>query len=223
MTKAKGVFNQRIKLVILHINKNMKFKSFQSTILLILLVALFYSCTVSDNAPETGIPTINIVTQGADSAKAIKNITGFLHWYKNNLHKANAFPLLAKDTKGYYTVNAKACTAYLAFLKTSQFISAKYIDDWQTYFNDKAATLRKEKIESDIPEGFDMDFVLLTQEPEILLNAIGELQFNLISISNKAAVISARLAADSTIQYDFEMTNSKGAWEIDYISTPNFD
>jgi hypothetical protein len=167
----------------------------------------------------------NHETVGAinDSIKIKANIIAFLRWYKVNLHKAAAFPLLAKDNKDHYMVNKKACTGYLAFLKSSKYISAKYIGYWQRYFTDKAADLKRDKIKSDVPEGFDMDFVLITQEPEIILDAIDSLKLTVVSMNKTMAAIAVLLPSDSTVDYEFEMAKTKAGWQINYISTQNFD
>jgi hypothetical protein len=120
-------------------------------------------------------------------------------------------------------VNRKACTAYLAFLKSSKYISARYIGYWQRYFDDKAADLKKEKIRSDVPEGFDMDFVLITQEPELILDAIDSLKLTVVSMNRTMAVIGVILPSDTTVDYEFEMAKTKQGWQINYISTQNFD
>lgn len=158
-----------------------------------------------------------------DSVQLKNNITAFLRWYKTNLHKANRFPLLAKDGKDCFMISKNGCTGYLNFLKSSNRVSSKYIGYWQTWFNDKAIMLKKEKIKSDIPDGFDMDLVLITQEPDLVLEKIDSLKFNVVSLSKSAAVMKLTLPSDSSIDYEFEMQKSKGRWLIDYISTPNFD
>ena len=158
-----------------------------------------------------------------DPVPVQKAIIRFLQWYKINLHKANSFPLLKKDSAGNYMVNKKAVTDYLNFLKGSKCISNKYITHWQIYFDDKADQLKKDKIQSDIPEGFDMDFVLITQEPEIVLDNIGRLKFKTVSMNSTVALISVKLPSDNSVQYEFEMYKTKEGWRIGYISTPNYD
>lgn len=150
-------------------------------------------------------------------------IIQFLKWYKINLNKANNFPLLIKDSAGNFMVNKSACNNYLDFLKTSKCISQKYIEYWKVFFDDKASELRDHPMQSDIPEGFDMDFVLITQEPDIVLNKIANLKFKIISMNEKVALIGVRLPSDKSVQYEFEMYKSKAGWQIGYISTPNYD
>ena len=158
-----------------------------------------------------------------DPLPAQKVITKFLQWYKINLHKANSFPLLNKDSAGNYMVNKKAVSEYLNFLKSSKFISGKYIAHWQIYFDDKAAELNTHPIKSDMPEGFDFDFILITQEPETVLNQLSRLKFKTVSINKAVALIGVTLPSDKSVQYEFEMYKVKDDWQIGYISTPNYD
>jgi hypothetical protein len=164
-----------------------------------------------------------IMTVKNDPVPAQQVIIQFLKWYKVNLNKANNFPLLIKDSADNYVVNKTACTSYLNFIKSSRYISQKYIEYWKVFFDDKASELRDHPIHSDIPEGFDMDFVLITQEPDIILNNIANLKFKIVSINEKVALIGVRLPSDKSIQYEFEMYKSKAGWQIGYISTPNYD
>jgi len=150
-------------------------------------------------------------------------IIQFLKWYKTNLNKANNFPILVKDSADNFMVNKAASTSYLNFLKSSQCISQKYIEYWKVFFDDKASELRDHPIQSDIPEGFDMDFVLITQEPDIILNKIANLKFKIVSMNEKVALIGVTLPSDKSVQYEFEMYKSKAGWQIGYISTPNYD
>ena len=158
-----------------------------------------------------------------DPVPAQQVIIQFLKWYKTNLNKANNFPILVKDSADNFMVNKAASTSYLNFLKSSQCISQKYIEYWKVFFDDKASELRDHPIQSDIPEGFDMDFVLITQEPDIVLNKIANLKFKIVSMNEKVALIAVRLPSDESVQYEFEMYKSKAGWQIVYISTPNYD
>ncbi len=152
-----------------------------------------------------------------------KVIIKFLQWYKINLHKANSFQLLAKDSADNYMINKDAVTSYLNFLKSSKYISPKYIAYWQTYFDDKATELKDHPIQSDIPEGFDFDFILITQEPELVLNQINRTKFKTVSMNSTVALIELKWPGKNSMQYEFEMYKGKYGWQIGYISTPNFD
>jgi hypothetical protein len=158
-----------------------------------------------------------------DVVSAQKVIIKFLQWYKVNLNKANNFPILIKDRNDFYSVNRKAVTDYLNYIKSSKCISPKYLEHWQKFFDDKAIQLKKDKLKSDIPEGFDFDFVLITQEPDLLLNQINRAKFKTISVNKSMALIGVSWSGKEPMEYEFEMYNGKDGWQISYISTPNFD
>lgn len=150
-------------------------------------------------------------------------IIKFLKWYKVNLNKANNFPILIKDSAGNFMVNKAACANYLKFLKTSECISQKYIDHWKIYFDDKATELRDHPLQSDVPEGFDFDFILITQQPELVLSQIDRAKFKTISMNASVALIGVKWPGKNAMEYEFEMYKTKAGWQIGYISTPNFD
>lgn len=159
-----------------------------------------------------------------DSIQVKRSITGFLQWYKKNIRRSNSFAMLGTDAKGYTFVQKKACQDYLDFVKSSRFISNKFIAHWQRYFDDQAIKIKREKLtKDDVPEGFDFDFVLITQEPEIVLNKIDSLRFKIISLKKTMAIMQVTLPSDDSVQYEFEMQKTKAGWLIDYISTPNYD
>ena len=64
-----------------------------------------------------------------------------------------------------------------------------------------------------MPGGFDMDLVLITQEPDIMLNKIGSLKFKIISMNDKVALVGVRLPSDKSVQYEFELYKSKEGWK----------
>lgn len=84
-------------------------------------------------------------------------ITKFLKWYKVNMHKANNFSILIKDSADNFMINKSACNNYLALLKSSGCLSYKYIAYWKSFFDDKAIGLENNPVQSDIPDGFDLD------------------------------------------------------------------
>ena len=192
---------------------------FKKIVLICLCLSYYFIATAIPINEKTKIGAV----VKNDPIPAQKVITKFLQWYKINLHKANSFPLLIKDSAGNYMVNKKAVSDYLNFLKRSKFISGKYIAYWQTYFNDKAAELKNHPVQSDMPEGFDFDFILITQEPELVLNQLSRLKFKTVSINRSVALIGVTLPSDKSVQYEFEMYKVKDDWQIGYISTPNYD
>ena len=120
-------------------------------------------------------------------------------------------------------INKPACSRYLALLKSSGCLSDKYIAYWKSFFDDKAIGLENNPEQSDIPDGFDLDFVLLTQEPDLVLNHISEIKFGVVTTYKNNIVVSLRWPQKDAKQYNFEMLRSAAGWQIDYISTPNSD
>jgi hypothetical protein len=164
-----------------------------------------------------------LISANPDVVSAQKVITKFLQWYKVNLNKANSFPILIKDRNDFYSVNKKAVTDYLNYIKSSNCMSSKYLEHWQKFFDDKAIQLKKDKIKSDIPEGFDFDFVLITQEPDLVLNQISRAKFKTMSFNKSMALIGVSWSGKESMEYEFEMYCGKDGWQISYISTPNFN
>lgn len=167
--------------------------------------------------------TSSFIMCSNDTATPQQVITKFLKWYKINMHKANNFPILIKDSADNFMINKSACNKYLALLKSSGCLSYKYIAYWKSFFNDKAIGLENNPVQSDIPDGFDLDFVLITQEPELVLNHISEIKFGIVTRYENNIVVSLRWPQKDAMQYNFEMHKSTVGWQIDYISTPNFD
>ncbi len=158
-----------------------------------------------------------------DTTQVKDNITAFLTWYKANYKQATSFPFLQKDKSGNPVVNDAACKAYLDYLSSSKLLSAKYREYWQQFFNDKKIELATNPIGTDVPEGFDMDLVLITQEPERVLERIDSIQYHIVSMNDSVALVGLKWPAHKDMQYEFEMAKGKAGWLINYISTPNYD
>lgn len=149
-------------------------------------------------------------------------IIQFLKWYKSNIEKVNKFPILIKDSADNFMINTTACNNYLKVLNSSKCLSPRYIAYWRSFFNDKATGLQSNPVQSDIPEGFDLDFVLSTQEPELILYHISQTKFETHSLTNTSAVIGLSWPLEDGMQYNVEMHKNKQGWQIDYIATTNF-
>ncbi|MEO6818999.1 MAG: hypothetical protein ABI204_04690 [Ginsengibacter sp.] len=147
----------------------------------------------------------------------------FLKWYKMNLEKVNKFPILIKDSTDNYMVNTKACGNYLKILNSSKCLSPRYIAYWRSYLEDRATDLQNNPVKSDIPEGFDLDFVLITQEPELILDHISEARFTTYSQDKNLARIGISWPKKADMDYTIELSKNKSGWQIDFISAPNFD
>ena len=196
-------------------------KFFKNKIKKIVISYLFICCCYVCNAASAPGDKIGFANNELPTAQQV--VVKFLKWYKANLTKANNFHFLKKDSVGNYMVDRTAANSYLSFMKSSGCIAQQYIDYWKVYFDDKAIQLKGEPMQSDVPEGFDFDLVLITQEPELILNKIERLKFKTISMKGSTAIISMKCPGDDSIDYEFEMHKTKTGWQIGYISTSNYD
>ncbi len=155
----------------------------------------------------------------ADSTQITSSIKKFLLWYKSNYAKANGFGLVKNDKAGNYTVDQDACKKYLQYLKGSGYISDTYVAEWSSYFRSREEYFKINVQNEGPPEGFSYDLVLLTQEPELILDAIHTLAYKIKETRDNFVVMEVQGAW----LYDFEMSRKNGVWRIDYISSTNFD
>jgi len=200
----------------------MKANLFQYRCIKIMLVCLCISCVAFTTALNNGKEN-TIIHPKMDIASPQKVIIQFLQWYKINYKKAGSFPFLKKDSVGNFMINQIACKSYLNFMKSSKCLSSKYLAYWQAFFNNKSLELKKNPVQSDITEGFDVDFVLITQEPDIILNKIASLKCKMVSLNENVALVRVTLPTDKSVQYEFEMYKYKEGWQIEFISPSNYD
>ncbi|MEO6000995.1 MAG: hypothetical protein ABIN89_29380 [Chitinophagaceae bacterium] len=201
-------------------------RSIKFRITILSLVSILISmpaCNEAMPTKEIKPPAPEVVVVKSDSAQVQANITDFLIWYKLHYKTLIAFPILGKNSLGNFMVNKTAYTGFLNFLTRSNFIAPQYIGLWRIFFEDKEAELKQNPLRTGIPEGFDFDFVLITAQPQILLNKIDSIQYNITSMSDSAALVGVKWPDTNLAEYEFEMFKSKEGWQIGYISTPNFD
>ena len=192
---------------------------------ILFLIGFTLLVTACNNEPLKDFPAgqSGIIPPQGDTAQVQDNIEDFLRWYKKNLQKATSFPILARDSVGRYRVDSLAYTAYLNFMTSSRLVSPQYTGYWRTFFHDKQTLLLTDTITTSIPEDFDFDFVLITQQPEEVLNKIDSLLFKIVSMSDSVAFVGVSLPANDSLAYEFEMYKGRDGWQVGYISTPNYD
>lgn len=175
--------------------------------------------TLIENIKDQVKTDVVSLKQSKDSLLMVQTVKGFLSWYKNNYAEANGFGLTYQDKQDFYHVNLTQGEKYLSFLKSSGFISDKYVAIWSKYFKDKAAYMEENLQNDGPPEGFEFDLVLITQEPELVLKEIDKLQFMVSENTGDNAI----LQITGEYGYDFELVKENGKWMIEYIATMNYD
>jgi len=186
-----------------------------------ILLGIIASCKSNPKADPSENLAANTSVQEMenDSTKMIRAVKEFLSWYKTNYNQANQFGFTFQDPQGNYMVNLDECQKYLTFLRSSGHISEIYEKEWKKYFESKAQYLKENLQNEGPPEGFEFDLVLITQEPEIILNQIDALKY--VVTSNDEGTTVVRIEGE--LGYDFEMNLENGIWKIDYIATMNYD
>ncbi len=173
---------------------------------------LFYDSKSDFKTDVVGLNNSN------DKLEMIKTVKGFLHWYKKNYTKANSFGFTYQDRNGNFQVSTTQGLEYLKFLKSSGFISQKYVDVWLKYFMDKAQYLKENPQNEGPPEGFEFDLVLITQEPELVFKEIEKMTFTVTEKKGDKAILQI-----NGLGYNIDLVKESGKWMIEYIATENYD
>jgi len=173
---------------------------------------LFYDSKSDFKTDVVGLNNSN------DKLEMIKTVKGFLHWYKKNYTKSNSFGFTYQDRNGYFQVSTTQGLEYLKFLKSSGFISQKYVDVWLKYFMDKAQYLKENPQNEGPPEGFEFDLVLITQEPELVFKEIEKMTFTVTEKKGDKAILQINV-----LGYNIDLVKESGKWMIEYIATENYD
>jgi hypothetical protein len=150
----------------------------------------------------------------------VKTIVDFLKWYRVSQSKigrgmVNNATNETWDSTKFYSVNFEATEKYLLNLKSSGFISEKYIDKWRNYFKKCDQDFKANPSNDGPPDGFDYDLVMLSQEEEQPLKTIENAKVISQSILNNNATI--KMYFPSGDKYIYRLTKSVGKWEIDDI------
>ena len=185
----------------------------------LLLTLIFLAASASSTFAVSANPNLLSTPQNRDSAAVIQPIKGFLRWYRANYNKANDFSWTITDQTGNYAVDHVACEQYLKYLQSSGYISNTYIKEWRKFFKSKAQYFKEFPQSEGPPYGFDLDLVLITQEPELILDHLDKLKFKIKSRTAKTAIVEVV----GEFSYEFELSLVQGKWKIDYIATMNYD
>ena len=147
----------------------------------------------------------------------IKTIQKFLAWYKLNYKSLYKYSMTYPDSLGNYRVNINDCSGYFSALTSSGCISKEYVRVWSNYCLSQDQKFIISPQNEGPPIGFDMDLVLLTQEPETITNQYKNFNYVTGKIGKSEATILMDTGWPDWI-YIFELSKIKGQWYIDYIS-----
>jgi len=148
-----------------------------------------------------------------DSQQARQTVLDFLTWYKKNISAINRFPLVNQKGEEPYSVNLKNGERYLGYLKKSNLLTDKYLDNWRQYFKERNEGFRQNPENEGPPTGFEYDLVLLSQDVDMQLNSLSSLKINKIAVLNNSAKVNFKLIEE----YQFELLRRNNRWMINNI------
>lgn len=149
-----------------------------------------------------------------------KTIIDFLHWYRTD-QTINTFELVDNtdntpfDSTRFYAVNFTETEKYLGALKATGFVSEKYRNHWRAHFKTCAQILRENPANDGPPEGFEYDFIMLSQDYEDDLKDLDQAKVLIQFVFEKRAYIKIRFPHGNILTY--ELVRAGNRWEIDRI------
>jgi hypothetical protein len=196
-------------------------------VLYILSITFLTAIYVINISPESNSHNkYEYLSQKVDTAKNVgKTVLAFLKWYKNNYENiyrieiVNNMPGTNYDSTKYYSVNFEGTENYLKYMKSSRYISDKYLDYWRAYFKKCDDDFKKNPVNDGPPEGFDLDFVLITQEIDYAFEKIETAKITKEKVKNNKAEVL--LTIDKDWAYKYELTYDGKKWLIDSIDYYN--
>ncbi len=182
--------------------------------LLLPLLIIISSC--ASNATEKSDKKVTTETN-VTTMDSYKTVVNFLKWYKTNYDVANNYQYKLtgrKDTVnnsiGNFYVNFDETEKYLQKIKSSNYISDKYLNKWRAYFKECQEDFNKDI--HDLPSGFEYDFILITQD--VWLDGINSPKL----ISENELENTANVKIDIGMRLEFNLSKIDGIWKIDNIS-----
>ena len=197
-------------------------------LLYILSITCLASIYVINIFPENNSNnTYEYLSPKVDTAKIVgRTVLSFLKWYKNNYENIYKIEILNNmpassnyDSTKFYSINFEGTENYLKYMKSSGYISDKYLARWRAYFKKYDDDFKNNPVNDGPPYGFDLDFVLITQEIDYAFEKIKTAVFTKVVIKDNEAEV--RLTIDKDWAYKYVLTFDGKNWLIDSIDYYN--
>ena len=174
---------------------------------------LFLSFFENKCKATSDINFVDETSNTTDSQQARQTVLDFLTWYKKNISAINRFPLVNQKGEEPYSVNLKNGARYLGYLKKSNLLTDKYLDNWRQYFKERNEGFRQNPENEGPPTGFEYDLVLLSQDVDMQLNSLSSLKINKITVLNNSSKVNFKLIEE----YQFQLVRRNNRWMINNI------
>lgn len=123
------------------------------------------------------------------------------------------------DSSKFYSINFKATEKYLNGLKQSGFVSEDFLNNWRQYFKQAEEQFKTNPQNDGPPEGFEYDFVLLSQEIDDDLTNTNKAKVLSNSTQDTSATVVLQLASGQKLRY--YLTNDRNSWLINKVEKVN--
>ncbi len=158
------------------------------------------------------------LSQNSNLQESAVAVVNFLTWYKLNYDEISKIETINNftgeyDSTKFYSVNFTGTENYLKKLKSSGYISEKYISTWRKYFLKCEQNFKQNPQNDGPPNGFEFDFVLWTQEIDETLESINNYKILNVNESEKNSVVDIEI----TMNLEFTLSKINGKWLIDNI------
>ena len=185
--------------------------------LVLLGSSLLYERIVSARHPEDysqkHVTNVSHITTVPDSVSATQTVVDFLHWYKTNIGLISQINLVDQQPGKNYSINQKNTERYLIYLKTSELLTDYYLNEWQTFFQERQAGFLATPQNEGPPTGFDYDLVMLTQDVGMQMDSLATLKINSVTVHQNQASVKLFLLED----YEFHLVKQHHRWLINEI------
>jgi hypothetical protein len=123
------------------------------------------------------------------------------------------------DSTKFYSVNFEATEKYLRGLKESGYVSKEYLNYWRKYFKQAEEQFKANPQNDGPPEGFEYDFVLLSQDVDKDLANTNKAKVVSNVIQNSKATVVLQMASGQKLRYF--LSKQAHSWQIDKVEQAN--
>jgi hypothetical protein len=173
--------------------------------------------------PAVPTPTRRPAPGKAAADSATQLAVRFFAWYQRHRSEANDIQFLASasdaDTTQSAGVSFPQVNRFLGLLRSSNCVSAAYLQNWDAYFHRQADELRDVSADGDLVAGFDFELVLHSQEGDHYLEQMARVPKKVTFPTTGRAVVTAVFPFGSTIPDNkvFHLRRYRSGWLIDSI------
>jgi hypothetical protein len=156
-------------------------------------------------------------TQNQEPTRTVVN---FLEWYRVQHGRLNNIPMVNKIGRHNepinYSINFKQTERYLSELKSSGFISDRYMRRWRAYFKECNKNFKKNPMDDGPPDGLEFDLVMWSNSDyEEELAALDRIEVAESHQDKQDAIVVIKFLGGRKLRYT--LLKERGSWKIAQI------